>query len=307
MRSATSNRAYTQVLRGGWRNGSALVFGSKSPKVEGSSPLLLVTVHMPLQYQDEHGHPFEDLPIDKYADIENLVCTSHNAVARPASSAECGILEAQLWCISLSKKIKSSDSEETGFTKHIPDFHGRRFPSFQNQMLSVMTGDRLYEQFEPYDGQTQAFRRFVEYIDKKDWDNKNHFLYHVSEAEKWMADTVVDPTLKWLGIEDAWQIGFANVFVISSNLVALGVLTPLRVVKELSGMFWAKPLRGDAIMGDMASEECDHVSGMMAGSGATTTDVAMPISKTMTMMEWEGVVYEEPPHWQHRSRSVETN
>lgn len=28
---------------GGWRNGSALVFGTKSPKVEGSSPLLLAT------------------------------------------------------------------------------------------------------------------------------------------------------------------------------------------------------------------------------------------------------------------------
>ncbi|WPH03349.1 Hypothetical protein R9X50_00622800 [Acrodontium crateriforme] len=31
---------------GGWRNGSALVFGSRtSPKVEGSSPLLLVSNH----------------------------------------------------------------------------------------------------------------------------------------------------------------------------------------------------------------------------------------------------------------------
>ncbi|WPA99535.1 uncharacterized protein RHO25_004153 [Cercospora beticola] len=280
---------------------------------------------LPQQYYDEEGIPREDLPIDKYPDIENLVrdISPTSRCSKPEAPREqwvfltysgfrffpwdsdfiyainyaqgdrklnqtglyfaqcsgtasflCGVWNTRSPALVhfLVEEEEILDTEETGFTYRgnaedlrsvtvrliefpLKDAYTglpwTTFPSFQNQMLSIMTGDRLYEQFEPYDPQNQAFERFGEYMNKNYWDNKNHILYHVSEAENWMDDTIISPMLKYLDAEEAWQMVFGTVLIGSSSLVALTVLIPLRVVKGLVGIFLGKPLRGDEIMGDM--------------------------------------------------------
>ncbi|KAE9372222.1 hypothetical protein N431DRAFT_535924 [Stipitochalara longipes BDJ] len=76
------------------------------------------------------------------------------------------------------------------------------FPGPEEQMLAMMRGDKLWEQFEPWTDFEQSWRRFHEYIDEKFYDRKGTLLYYLGEAEEWIVDHLEKP----FGLEITDQI-----------------------------------------------------------------------------------------------------
>jgi hypothetical protein len=278
---------------------------------------------LPEQYTDKDGLPAEHLPLDKYADIENLVrdisptvrcgkpeqpreqwvyLTHHGFRLLPwdedfvyalnyaqgdrklnqtglyfaqctgTASFLCGVWNtrtpALVHFLVEDEPLDLDELEEEGIsyaglvenlrpvTVRIIEFPLKgahtglpwtTFPSFQNQMLAIMTGDRLYEQFEPYQPTSQMMVRFVEYMDQHYWDNKHHFLHYVNELDGWIQDYITKP----LRIEEGVQFMHAMVFILTANTVGAFIVTPWKQIKMIVGAFLGKPLRGDEILGDL--------------------------------------------------------
>ena len=296
-------------------------------RINSNDMLQKLDFMLPEQYSDDDGVPTEDLPIDKYADIENLVrdisptarcgkpekpreqwvyLTYHGfrffpwdedfiyainyaqgdrklnqtglyfAQCTGTASFLCGVWNtrtpALVHFLVEDEPLDSGELEEAGLsyageienlrpvTVRIIEFPLKEaytglpwttFPSNRNQMLSIMTGDKLYEQFDPYHPMEQMMLRFSEHMDKEYWDNKNHLFYYINEVDGWMQDHVTKP----LNIEDALQALHTLVFILTANTVGAFVVTPWKVVKMVIGAFLGKPLRGDEIMGDMEYSE----------------------------------------------------
>ncbi|KJY01243.1 hypothetical protein TI39_contig298g00068 [Zymoseptoria brevis] len=263
---------------------------------------------LPEQYFDDTGTPKEDLPIDKYADIDNLVRdTSPTArCGKPEKPREqwlCltdygsryfewdedfrhavqfaqGDLKLNQTGLCLEYKETSSGPFPRGrlpsrcvgdggkgfsyagdmrylrpVTVRIIEFplEGQytglpwsTFPGNEQQMLSIMTGDHLYEQFEPYNPLQQMITRFSEHMDKAYWNNKWHVLHYLNELEEVMQEHVAPP----LGLSGVVTSIYQLSFVLTGNAVSLCIIGPLGLVKEIMGVFLGKPARGDAILGD---------------------------------------------------------
>ncbi|SMR47233.1 unnamed protein product [Zymoseptoria tritici ST99CH_1A5] len=277
---------------------------------------------LPEQYYDDTGTPTEDLPIDKYADIENLVRDTsptarcgkpekpqeqwlyltdygsryfewdedfrqavqfaqgdlklnqtglYFAQCRRSAKFLCGVWNtrkpALVHFLVEDYPLDALEMEERGFsyagdmrylrpvTVRIIEFplEGQytglpwtTFPSNQEQMLSIMTGDHLYEQFEPYDPLQQMVTRFSEHMDEAYWNNKWHVLHYLNELEEVMQEHVA-PSLGLSGVMTSiYQLSF----ILTGNAVSLCIIGPLGLVKEIMGAFLGKPARGDAILGD---------------------------------------------------------
>ncbi|KAI5367896.1 hypothetical protein Slin15195_G030300 [Septoria linicola] len=307
---------------------------------------------LPEQYSEESGIPTEDLPIDKYADIENIVrdISTEARCGKPEKPREqwvfltyhgfrffhwdedfiyainyaqgdrklnqtglyfaqctgtagflCGVWgtrsPALVHFLVEDEPLDEDALAEAGLS-YAPDHSNLRpvtariiefplkeaytglpwttFPTFQNQMLSMMTGDRLYEQFEPYHPMQQMMVRFGEHMNKHYWDNKSHFLFYVSELDNWMQDHVTEP----LGIEEGLRFLHTLVFILTGNAVRAFVVAPFNLVTEIIGMFLGKPLRGDAILGDVGLEHNGEPENILDGLfGGIMADVVAGAEK----------------------------
>ncbi|KAF7187699.1 hypothetical protein HII31_11038 [Pseudocercospora fuligena] len=128
------------------------------------------------------------------------------------------------------------------------------FPSQEEQVLGIMTGDKLYEQFEPYHYMEQMMKRFNEVMQKVG-DKRGELLWYVWEADRWMIENVNKP----LGLEDAMTFVHDLSFILTGNMFQVLVLDPLRTAKSLLDEFTGNPKRGDWVMGDSWQEPEEQI------------------------------------------------
>jgi hypothetical protein len=115
----------------------------------------------------------------------------------------------------------------------------------KQQMLSIMRGDKLYEQFEPWDESDQLTRRFQEYMDDNFYDRKETLMFYLGKADGWMTEHVEKP----LGLKEAIRVVYALSFF-GTGAIAKGlILMPLNWVKESFRDYFGYPKRGDQILG----------------------------------------------------------
>lgn len=103
------------------------------------------------------------------------------------------------------------------------------FPRPKQQMLSTVAGDRLYEQFDPYNLDTQMFKRFFEHVHNKLYNAPGTVLHRMNKVDQWMTDRVTDP----LGIEPVLQSlgSFAfTISVLGSDLFLFAKLTIFNMI-----------------------------------------------------------------------------
>lgn len=125
------------------------------------------------------------------------------------------------------------------------------FPSKEKQLRSIIAGDRMYEQFEPYESADELLQlRFNEYMDGL-MDAPGTLLNYINEMDWWTIRNVNRP----LGIDDylgsLHGICF-NVALIASSLIDGLVVRPVR---EVYNEFLGTPKPGDVIFADMDDEE----------------------------------------------------
>lgn len=136
------------------------------------------------------------------------------------------------------------------------------FPGPREQMLAMMRGDKLYEQFEPWNEFDQTMRRFHEYIDDNFYDHKGTFLYYLGKADDWTTDHLEKP----LGLEEAAQtvytIGFFATFAVTNGLI----LRPWHWVRQSFLDWLGYPKRGDQILGDGFQKEWNYWDDLMGTS-----------------------------------------
>ncbi|EME47971.1 hypothetical protein DOTSEDRAFT_69788 [Dothistroma septosporum NZE10] len=124
-----------------------------------------------------------------------------------------------------------------------------QFSGYKEQILSIIAGDRLYEQFDPYDAVQQTFSHFDEYVNKL-WDEKGSLLNRVNKMDDWMIDHVNKP----LGIEDTVVFMHSFLFLLAAGATEGLVLLPARVVSQTVGEFLGRPKRGDWILGNLGDK-----------------------------------------------------
>lgn len=127
---------------------------------------------------------------------------------------------------------------------------GNAILSREEQMLAIMTGDHLYEQFDPYDPMEQMMKRFNEYMGKFG-DKKGELLWYLWEVEEWMTRHVTKP----LGTDDAMNVVHGLTFTLVAGFLQVFVRWPLMFMKKVVDDFTGKPKRGDLIIGDLGREE----------------------------------------------------
>ncbi|KAL5396695.1 hypothetical protein PMIN04_001619 [Paraphaeosphaeria minitans] len=116
------------------------------------------------------------------------------------------------------------------------------FPSPKQQMLSMVAGDRLYEQIEPYEFFAQTGKRFSEYIEKL-YDTSGTVLNYLDKADGWMIDHVTKPS----GVEPVLEVMGQFVFqasIISSSLACFTI----RGISNLIDGFLGRPGLGDQVL-----------------------------------------------------------
>lgn len=118
------------------------------------------------------------------------------------------------------------------------------FPSQKEQMLAIMRGDRLWEQFEPWNDLVQTMLRFHEYLDDDFYNVKGTFLNYLGEVDKWMEDHVTKPLDLLLVSQIVYEINFFAMVLVIRPVV----LWPWHFVKELFLDFLGYPKRGDQIL-----------------------------------------------------------
>ena len=126
------------------------------------------------------------------------------------------------------------------------------FPSHEEQMLAIMTGDRLYEQFDPYHPMQQMMEHFSEYT--VTLDETNTPLKWLWKATRWMDSKVYTP----LGIKESTDLFDNILFILTGNAFGLFVLTPFNFFAELVEAFFGMPKKGDRILGNLIDELDDQ-------------------------------------------------
>jgi len=133
------------------------------------------------------------------------------------------------------------------------------FPGPKEQMLAIMRGDKLWEQFDPWTDFEQSWRRFHEYIDEKFYDRKGTLLYYVGNIEEWIVDHIEKP----LGLEITDQILYSINFLLTTTIVNIVVLRPWHMVSGTFLEFLGYPRRGDMILGDDFEKEWNPWDALM--------------------------------------------
>lgn len=113
------------------------------------------------------------------------------------------------------------------------------FPSPRQQMLSMVTRDRLYEQIEPYDSWTQTEKRFSEYV-KKLWSTLGTVLNYVDKVDDWMIDHVTKP----LAIEPV-LLDLTGLLFAASAITSGFACSMIRGISYLIDSFLGRPGLGD--------------------------------------------------------------
>jgi hypothetical protein len=111
------------------------------------------------------------------------------------------------------------------------------FPSPEQQMLSMVAGDRLYEQFEPFETWVQIQKRFSEYISDAP---KGTVLNYVNKADDWMIDHITEP----LGIEPV-LVGIGDFLVSFFGIVSVLTCRMIRGISNQIREFLGQPKQGD--------------------------------------------------------------
>jgi hypothetical protein len=124
------------------------------------------------------------------------------------------------------------------------------FPGPTEQMLAMMRGDKLYEQFEPWNEFEQTMRRFFEYIDDNFYKRKGTFLYYLGIADDWTTDHLEKP----LGLEEAAQMVYTVSFLATVAVTNGLIVRPWHWVKQSFLDALGYPKRGDQILGDGQKE-----------------------------------------------------
>jgi hypothetical protein len=125
------------------------------------------------------------------------------------------------------------------------------FPGPEEQMLAMMRGDKLWEQFDPWNNFVQSWLRFHEYIDKKFYDRKGTILCYLGDAEEWIVDHFEKP----LGLESTDGIVYSIIFLATTTLVNIFTLGPWHAIRQTFLDFLGYPRRGEIILGDDFEKE----------------------------------------------------
>ncbi|OAG04989.1 uncharacterized protein CC84DRAFT_1165337 [Paraphaeosphaeria sporulosa] len=119
------------------------------------------------------------------------------------------------------------------------------FPSPKQQMLSMVAGDRLYEQIEPYDSWVQTGKRFSEYVEKS-YKTPGTVLHYVDNVDEWMIEHVTKP----LGVETGLVVISQFVFQVSILGSSL-VCSTIRSISYLIDSFLGRPGLGDQALAEL--------------------------------------------------------
>jgi hypothetical protein len=119
------------------------------------------------------------------------------------------------------------------------------FPTFEKQILSIMHGDGLFEQFEPWDEFTQEYARFQEYAEKI-FAKKGTIMYHLDQTDDWITDNIAkhiyfEEPLDWV----------TQVSLLVSWALTLLVTIPWQWAKRgILQDFLGQPKKGEWILGE---------------------------------------------------------
>lgn len=150
------------------------------------------------------------------------------------------------------------------------------FPGPREQMLAMMRGDKLYEQFEPWNEFDQTLRRFHEYIDDNFYDRKGTFLYYLGKAGYWTTDHLEKP----LGLEGAAQIVYTISFFATFAAINGLILRPWNWVRQSFLDFLGYPRLGDQILGDGFQKEWNYWDDLMGMSSTFSQVLENVLEKT---------------------------
>jgi hypothetical protein len=161
----------------------------------------------------------------------------------------------------------------TGLPSHV-------FPGHKEQILAIMRGDRLYEQFKPWDEFEQELLRYEEYIEQLS-QRKGTLLYYLHKSEDWMADHVAKP----LSLVTA--MGYVNggafiATVICGNLI----WRPLQWAKQLILDFLGSPRRGDWILGDGSGKQWNMWDDWLGGGQGFWDSFAKQLGQAQLEKLW---------------------
>lgn len=138
------------------------------------------------------------------------------------------------------------------------------FPSEKNQILAIMSGKRLYEQFDHWDAGSQLLTRFDNYMTKL-YQTKGTWLYHLGNVQSWVETTIFDP----LGVATMHQVIFSMNMLTGGLITRILVLWPWHWVKDFVLDYLGYPSLATRIMAqnkyDNPVEEmvADMFNGMM--------------------------------------------
>ena len=134
------------------------------------------------------------------------------------------------------------------------------FPGPREQMLSIMHGNGLFEQFEPWNELEQTIRRFQEYIDNL-YDLKGTFLYYLGKVDHWVTYHLTKP----LGLENSLNIVHTYCFIVTAAVTQGLILSPWYWAKEAVLEYFGYPKRGERIFGEGWEKEWDPWNDLMGG------------------------------------------
>jgi hypothetical protein len=97
------------------------------------------------------------------------------------------------------------------------------FPGRNAQVLAIMQGDRLYEQFPTWNEIDQLLRRFEDYRTEV-YKRKGTFLYYIGNADDWIADQILKP----IHLDEAAQVTYMLCFFPTYSLLNIFFMLPLR-------------------------------------------------------------------------------
>jgi len=128
------------------------------------------------------------------------------------------------------------------------------FPGPKEQILAIMRGDRLYEQFEEWNEMSQMMYRFQETIDNL-YDRRGTFLYYLGKVDNWWEEHFA----KLLGLEEVLNVVHLTYFVLAAGVVNCLILPPWNLVKQTAMDYLGYPKRGDWILGNTLEQPSENV------------------------------------------------
>lgn len=128
----------------------------------------------------------------------------------------------------------------------------------REQMLGIMRGDRLFEQFEPWNELQQTLRRFQEYLDNL-YHRKGTFLYYLGKTDDWATGYLAKP----FGLEEALEVMNVGCFIVTAAVTQGLILSPWHWAKGAVLEYLGYPKRGEWILGEGREKEWNLWDGLM--------------------------------------------